>query len=128
MIKYTTIAACVLGLVVAVGQPAHSADDDAMASRDAGENCCVIIGIDRHLSTVTAQDKAAKRRFRFVVRNRPLLGKLRPGQVVSANFTKMEVSVAPACAENPCEITKVWLSPTAEAHDSGSNPSGEGGP
>ncbi len=127
MMKYTIFAAFVLGLAVAVGPPAYSAGDDATANPDAGENCCVIIGIDRHLGVVTAEDKAGEQRFRFVVRDRPLLGALRPGQVVSANFTKMEASFAPACAPSPCEITGIWLSPKAEARDSGANPSGEGG-
>ena len=127
MMKYTTLAAFVLGLAVAVGPPAYGADDQATANLDAGENCCVIIGIDRHVSVVTAEDKTGTQRFRFVVRDRAILGTLRPGQVVSANFSRMEASFAPACAPSPCEITEIWLSPNAVARHWGANPSGEGG-
>ena len=93
---------------VARDQPARPRTRlDRTDQMDAGENCCVIIGIDRHRSVVMGQDRASGRKFQFVVRNRWLLGALRPGQTVSVNFTNMEVSISPPCGDKPCQIVLI---------------------
>ena len=93
---------------VARDQPARPRTRlDQTDHRDAGENCCVIIGIDRHRSVVMGQDRASGRKFQFVVRNRWLLGALRPGQTVSVNFTNMEVLMSPPCGDKPCQIVLI---------------------
>lgn len=80
---------------------------DQTDQMDAGENCCVIIGIDRHRSVVMGHDRTSDRKFQFVVRNRRLLGALRLGQAVSVNFTNMEVLMSPPCGDKPCQIVLI---------------------
>ena len=90
------------------GQPVRPATRfDQTERKEVGENCCVIIGIDRHRSVVMGQDRASGRKFQFVVRNRWLLGALRPGQTVSVNFTNMEVLISPPCGDKACQIVLI---------------------
>ncbi len=71
------------------------------------EDCCVIIGIDRHRSVVTAQDQGSGQRLQFVERDRLRLGTLEIGQTISANTTHREVVVEPACGPSPCPIVAI---------------------
>jgi hypothetical protein len=71
------------------------------------DNCCAVLGIDRHRIVVMAKDTTSGQSFQFVVPGRNLLGTLRPGQTVSVNYADMEVSVAPACGDTPCPIIAV---------------------
>ncbi len=73
----------------------------------AAEDCCVIIGIDRHRSVVTAQHQGSGQMFQFVVRDRLRLGTLEIGQAISANTTQREVTVEPACGPSPCPIVTI---------------------
>ncbi len=89
-------------------RPAAPHDQTSRSNgKQVGENCCVIIGIDRHRSVVMGQDRASGRKFQFVVRNRRLLGALRPGQTVSVNFTDMEVLMSPPCGDKACQIVLI---------------------
>ncbi len=102
--KFKAIFVVVLGLAMIGGPPAYGTEDEAIADQRANEKCCVVIGIDRHRSVVTALDKRRAHWFQFVVRQRHLLGTVRPGQILSANFGDSEVSDVPACADTPCRI------------------------
>jgi len=89
------------------------------------EYCCVITGIDRHRAVIRAVDEDLGRVLRFVVRDRRLVGTLRAGQVVSADYTRMEVVAGPACENLPCPIVAVIESgepgtiALASAHEQG---------
>lgn len=74
------------------------------------EYCCVITGVDRHRAVVRAVDEDLGRVLQFVVRDRLLLGTLRPGQAVSADYTRMEVIAGSACENMPCPIVAVFNS------------------
>ena len=74
------------------------------------EYCCVITGIDRHRAVVRAVDEDLGRVLRFVVQDRRLVGTLRPGQAISADYARMEVIAGPACENMPCPIVAVFES------------------
>ncbi len=88
--------------------PAIPGENLPVAQSNPDEYCCVITGIDRHRAVVRVMDEDLGRVLRFVVRDRLLLGTLRFGQAVSADYTHMEVLAGPACENMPCPIVAVF--------------------
>lgn len=60
---------------------------------DAAEACCAISAIDAKNSLVTAREAATGRSFQFKAGGAKLLGSLKVGQKVSADFETQMVSV-----------------------------------
>jgi len=69
-----------------------------------GTPCCGIRSIDPRTGVVTATEKASGNTFRFAVADAALLGSLKVGQAVWANFGAKKVSVdgiTPCCGIQP---------------------------
>ncbi|MEW5915578.1 MAG: hypothetical protein AB1762_04200 [Gemmatimonadota bacterium] len=65
--------------------------------------CCAVVRVEAEKSLVTARETATGFTFRFSVKNRRLLGTLKIGQPVWANFTDKTVKLkatdgTPCCA------------------------------
>lgn len=80
------------------------------------EPCCGIVGIGAS-GVVTARETATGRTFEFQVADRRLLGTLKVGQPVHADFKTMRVSVQPDGIEPCCSIRST--SPAATAPPTG---------
>ena len=97
------------GSLLALTAPAVVAGESfPIVQSSPDEYCCVITGVDRHRAVVRAVDEDLGRVLRFVVRDRLLVGTLRPDQAVHADYTRMEVFVGPACENTPCPIVAVF--------------------
>ena len=112
--------------LLALTVPAVVADERfPVVQSSPDEYCWVITGIDRHRAVVRVVDEDLGRVLRFVVRDRLLVGTLRLGQAVSADYTQMEVFAGPACENTPCPIVAVFestrpsASAIASAHEQG---------
>ncbi len=96
------------GSLLALTVPAAIAGENFPVPRSNPDKyCCVITGIDRHRAVVRAEDADLGRVLRFVVRDRLLVGTLRPGRADSADYTSMEVIAGTACENMPCPIVAV---------------------
>ena len=69
----------------------------------ASQNCCIVIGIDRHRSVVTARDEISGHILRFVV-PRLNLRSFKVGQIVSANYDDMKILEPNGCPRGACRI------------------------
>ena len=103
------VGSLLLASLLALTVPAAVAGESLpVVQSSPDEYCCVITGIDRHRAVVRVVDEDLGRVLRFVVRVRLLVGTLRLGQVVSADYTHMEVFAGPACENMPCPIVAVF--------------------
>ena len=72
----------------------------SMDAQAAVDPCCSITSIDATSGVVTAREKAIGRSFQFKVTDAQLLGSLKPGQAVYANYARRLVSLdgsTPCC-------------------------------
>ena len=99
-----------VGSLLALTVPAAITGETPVARSNPDEYCCVITSIDRHRAVVRAEDADLGRVLQFVVRDRLLVGTLRPGQAVKADYTRMEVIAGPACENMTCPIVATFES------------------
>jgi hypothetical protein len=79
----------------------------APTNASAGEPCCSITAIDARTGVVSAKETASGRSFQFKLDDAALLGTIKVGQAVDADFKTMKVTVRPANSEPCCNITAV---------------------
>ena len=98
--QWTLLALGVLLAVTVFGAP------DARAL----DPCCAITAIDARAGVVSAKETATGRIFQFKLSDAKLLGSLKVGQVVEADFKTGKVTVHPAGAQ-PTNITGAIVNP-----------------
>ena len=104
---FLTIGWCLLSPVSAQAQVRDTVPKkerpDAVA-RSASPACCAIVRIDLERSVVTARETATGFTFRFQVKARRLLGTLKVGHPVWADFSARSVKLRATDATPCCAI------------------------
>lgn len=99
---------------------AHSQSRDSTVSKptagaatlSAPPSCCAIVRVEVAKSIVTARETATGFTFRFTVKNRRLLGTLKVGQPVWADFAAKTVKLRATDASPCCAIVETPPPPT----------------
>jgi Cu/Ag efflux protein CusF len=73
----------------------------------AAQPCCGITAIDARSGVITAKETATGRTFQFKLDDAALLGTVKVGQVVEADFKTMKVTVHPPGVSPCCAITGI---------------------
>jgi hypothetical protein len=81
--------------------------------------CCAIVRIESEKLLVTARETATGFTFRFSVKNRRVLGTLKIGQPVWADFTAKTVKLKATDAQACCAIVETPPAPAALGADHG---------
>lgn len=84
----------------------------ARASVSATPACCAVVRVEGAKSLVTARETATGFTFRFAVKNRRLLGTLKVGQPVWADFAARTVKLKATDASPCCAIVETPPPPT----------------
>jgi hypothetical protein len=98
MTKQITILV-LLGLVLPFGALAPDAS--------AGEPCCNVTAIDARSSVVSAREMVTGRTIQFKLDDPTLVGSIKVGQVVEADFKTLKVTVRPSGVTPCCAISAV---------------------
>ena len=96
-------------LAMAVCMTAANAGAIGMPEKPSGSSCCVVVGVDRHRSVVTAEDRLSGQMYSFVVRDRLKLGAVHAGQEVMIDLDANRVVLDPVCRETRCALLAVSL-------------------
>jgi len=88
-----------LGLVLPFGALAPDAS--------AVEPCCNVTAIDARSSVVSARETVTGRTIQFKLDDPTLVGTIKVGQVVEADFKTLKVTVRPSSASPCCAISAV---------------------
>ena len=117
--RFLLILGCAAGVACAAPNAASSQSRDTAAAKAgiapsaASPACCSIVRIDSKQSVVSARETATGFTFRFAVKSRRLLGTLKIGQPVWADFAAKTVKLKATDAQPCCAIVETTTSPAS---------------